>query len=111
MDTTITHQSKPTWRFERPHRVRLFTHRIHINELYNDKGPATDKAFYHQAAEAFSQTDRYHWAERNSVKLDFDIDERSIDWFKQVRFYADLSESEYTDYCLRFFDHHDEAWK
>lgn len=66
---------------------------------------------YLKAAEQFSQTDKYAWAERNNIKLDFDIDERSVDWFKQVRFYADLSESEYTDYCLRFFHHHDENWK
>jgi len=64
-----------------------------------------------KAAEEFSKTDRYQWAERNGVKLDFDIDNNTIDWFKQVRFYADLSESEYTDYCLRFFNHHNEDWK
>ena len=107
MDTTITHRSKPTWRFERPHRVRLFAWRSHINEALK----STTHDMYLKAAEQFSQTEKYKWAERNGVKLDFDIDERSIDWFKQVRFYADLSESEYTDYCLRFFDHHDEEWK
>ena len=66
---------------------------------------------YLKAAQLFSETEQYKWAERNSVKLDFDIDERSQDWFKQIRFYADLDDVQYTDYCLRFFDHHNEEWK
>lgn len=107
MDTTVTHQSKPQWRFERPHRVRLFAWRSHIREALQ----SSTQEMYIKAAEQFSQTDKYAWVESNNIKLDFDIDERAIDWFKQVRFFADLSEAEYTDYCLRFFDHHDEDWK
>ena len=94
-------------RFERPHRVRLFAWRSHISEALKH----STQEMYMRAAEQFAQTDKYQWAESNQVKLDFDIDERSQDWFKQVRFYADLSEAEYTDYCLRFFDHHNEDWK
>ena len=109
MDTIATHQSKPTWRFERPHRVRLHNHKIHINELYAEK--LSNKEFYLRAAEEFSLTERYAWAIRNNVKLDFDVDDRMIDWFKQIRFFADLDEAQYTDYCLRFFDHHNEEWK
>ena len=107
MDTTVTHQSKPTWRFERPHRVRLFAWRSPMREAL----ALTTQDMYLRAAEQFSQTDKYAWAELNKVKLDFDIDERAMDWFKQIRFYADLDEEQYTDYCLRFFDHHDEDWK
>lgn len=107
MDIQATEQSKPQWRFERPHRVRLFAWRSHINEALKH----TTREMYLKAAEQFSQTDKYAWAERNNIKLDYDIDERSVDWFKQVRFYADLTEEEYTDYCLRFFDHHNEDWK
>jgi len=107
MDTTTTHQSKRQWRFERPHRVRLFAWRSHIQEALK----SSTRDMYLKAAEQFSQTEKYKWAEDNHVKLDFDIDERSVDWFKQVRFYADLTESEYVDYCLRFFDRHDEEWK
>lgn len=107
MDTNVTHQSKPQWRFERPHRVRLFAHRKHIKDtLY-----LTNHAMYIEAAQHFSQTEKYEWAERNNIKLNFDIDDNSVDWFKQIRFYADLTESEYTDYCLRFFNHWDEDWK
>lgn len=107
MDIQASTQSKPQWRFERPHRVRLHSYRLHINEVIN----INFQDMYMKAAEEFSKTDRYQWAERNGVKLDFDIDNNTIDWFKQVRFYADLSESEYTDYCLRFFNHHNEDWK
>lgn len=64
-----------------------------------------------EAAQQFSQTDKYEWAERNQVKLDFTIDDRAVDWFKQIRFFADLDEAQYTDYCLRFFNHWDENWK
>ena len=109
MDTTVTHQSKPQWRFNRPHRVRLHNYQVHIKELVN--GNVGDKEFYHQAAHEFSQTDRYKWAESNSIKIDFCIDNHNVDWFKQVRFYADLDEEQYTNYCLRFFNHHDEEWK
>lgn len=105
MDTQITHQSKHQWRYNRPHRVRLFAYRKHINEF---KG---NDILYFEAAKEFSQTNKYSWVENNNVKLAFDIDDLSIDWFKQVRFYADLDEVEYTDYCLRFFDHHNEDWK
>ena len=98
-------------RYTRPHRVRLFTHQVHINEYYNGIGPGSDKELYYQAAEKFSVTDRYQWAERNNVKLNFDLDDNITDWFKSIRFYADLDEAQYTDYCLRFFDHHNEDWK
>ena len=107
MDTTVTHQSKPQWRFNRPHRVRLFVWRSHISEALKH----STQDMYMQAATLFSETEQYKWAERNNIKLDFDIDERSQDWFKQIRFYADLDEVQYTDYCLRFFDHHNEEWK
>ena len=110
MDTTVTHQSKPQWRFERPHRVRLFAHKEHINNVYNNLSTWDDKSLYLKAAELFSKTDRYQWAETNGVRLDFDIDDNSIDWFKQVRFYADLTEEQYVDYSLRFFRHLEE-WK
>ena len=95
------------FRYERPHRVRLFVWRSHISEALKQ----STQDMYMQAATLFSETEQYKWAERNNVKLDFDIDERSQDWFKQIRFYADLDDVQYTDYCLRFFDHHNEDWK
>ena len=107
MDTTQCQVSKLQWRFNRPHRVRLYVDQQHINDSVN----LSKAELYWNAANKFKLTDQYSWAERNDVKLEFAIDERSVDWFKQVRFYADLNEAEYTDYCLRFFDHHNEEWK
>ena len=107
MDMTATQQSKHQWRFDRPHRVRLFAWRSHIQEALQ----TSTQEMYIKAAKQFSQTDKYAWVESNNIKLDFDIDERAVDWFKQIRFFANLNDEEYTDYCLRFFDHHDENWK
>lgn len=106
-DTTLSPASKHQWRFNRPHRVRLFVDQKHINESFN----LSKAELYWDAANKFQKTDQYVWAERNDVKLQFEIDDRAVDWFKQVRFYADLNETEYTDYCLRFFDHNNETWK
>lgn len=107
MDTNTTHQSKHQWRFNRPHRVRLFVDQLHINDSFNlSKGE-----LFWLAANKFKETPQYAWAEANSVKIEYEVDDRAVDWFKQVRFYTDLSEIEYTDYCLRFFDHYNEEWK
>lgn len=107
MDTRATQQSKRQWRFERPHRVRLFVDQLHINDSFNlSKGE-----LFWFAANKFKETPQYAWAELNDVKINYEVDERAVDWFKQVRFYADLSEVEYVDYCLRFFNHYDENWK
>ncbi len=107
MDTTQCQASKPQWRFNRPHRVRLFVEQLHINDSFN----LSKAELYWTAANKFELTEEYQWAERNDIQLQFVIDDSAMDWFKQIRFYADLTESEYTDYCLRFFDHHNEAWK
>jgi len=55
MDTTTTHQSKRQWRFERPHRVRLFAWRSHIQEALK----SSTRDMYLKAAEQFSQTEKY----------------------------------------------------
>lgn len=106
MDTTITHQSKHQWRFERPHRVRLFTEAMH----FRNASELTTKQIYLHCAEHFSKTDQYRWVEENSIKIDFMMDDTSFSWHKTVIFYADLSEAEYVDYALRFFKHLEE-WK
>ena len=106
MDTTITHQSKPQWRFERPHRVRLFTEAMH----FQNASELTTKQIYLHCAKQFSETDQYRWVEENAIKIDFMMDDTSFSWHKTVIFYADLSEAEYVDYALRFFKHLEE-WK
>jgi hypothetical protein len=107
MDTNVTHQLKPQWRFDRPHRVRFFTESIHINNSFDKH----TNELYWEYANQFSKTPQYAWVEANGIDLQFDIDSRAQDWHKQIRFYGDLTESQYIDYCLRFFDHNNEAWK
>ena len=101
MDTTATPQSKPQWRFERPHRVRFFTESIHINDAFDKHA----KDLYWDFAKKFSETAEYAWVEANGIDLQYAVDDRAQDWHKQVRFYGDLSESQYVDYTLRFFRH------
>jgi hypothetical protein len=107
MDTKALPQSKPQWRYDRPHRVRFFTESIHINDAYDKH----DNELYWEHAKNFSLTPQYAWIEANGIDLQFNIDSRAQDWHKQIRFYGDLTESQYIDYCLRFFDHQNEAWK
>lgn len=106
MDTPATTQSKPQWRYERPHRVRLFNSPIH----FNDAAELTTRQVYKHCAEHFSKSDQYRWAEENSIKIEFMMDDHVFSWHKTVVFYANLSESEYVDYSLRFFKHL-EDWK
>lgn len=107
MTTTVTQQSKPQWRYERPHRVRFFTESIHINDATHKHA----NELYWDYAKKFSETPEYAWVEANGINLQYEIDDNAMDWFKQIRFFGDLSEAEYVDYALRFFDHHNETWK
>lgn len=95
------------YKYERPHRVRLYTTQLHLNDSFN----LSKRELFWHAADKFKDTDRYAWVEANNVELDFEVDDNAVSWFKQVRFFADLTEHQYTDYCLRFFDHWDEDWK
>jgi len=106
MDTTTTHQSKHQWRYERPHRVRLFTEAMHFHNAYK----LNSHQIYLHCAEHFSKTEQYRWVEENDIKIDFMMDDQATSWHKTVIFYADLSEAEYVDYTLRFFRHREE-WK
>ena len=106
MDTQVTDRSKRQWRYERPHRVRLFTEAMH----FQNASELTPKDIYIHCAEHFSKTEQYRWVEDNAIKIDFMMDDLTFSWHKTVIFYADLNESEYVDYCLRFFKHLEE-WK
>lgn len=93
-------------RFERPHRVRLYTEAIHFNETVKMDA----KTIYWQCAKNFSKTDEYKWAADNEITLEYTIDDSMFNWHKTVMFYSDLSDQQYTDYALRFFQHMEE-WK
>jgi hypothetical protein len=106
MDIQVTPQSKPQWRYERPHRVRLFTESIHINDAHK----MNHKELYWSTANKFSLTPEYQWANDNEIQLDYMVDDSVMAWNKTIIFYADLNESQYVDYALRFFVHREE-WK
>lgn len=107
MATTTIHQSKPQWRFERPHRVRLFAESVSVTDTISRH----QNDIYWAMAKKFAETDRYKWAESNNIKLEWTYDDQAINWNRLCMFYADLTESQYIDYSLRFFNHHDEEWK
>lgn len=106
MDTQATQQSKHLWRYERPHRVRLFSEAMHFHNAYK----LNARQIYMHCAKHFSETDQYRWVEENSIKIDYMMDDTATSWHKTIIFYADLSEAEYVDYTLRFFRHREE-WK
>lgn len=106
MDTSVIPQSKPTWRYERPHRVRLFRQSLHFHDAYK----LNARQIYMHCAEHFSKTDEYRWVEENAIKIDYMSDDLATSWHKTIIFYADLTEAEYVDYALRFFKHLEE-WK
>jgi hypothetical protein len=106
MDTKATQQSKPQWRYDRPHRVRFFVDSIHANDATRKHA----NELYWEYAKKFSLTPEYAWVEANGIDLQYTVDDRAQDWHKQIRFYGDLTEAEYVDYALRFFVHLEE-WK
>lgn len=106
MDIKASQQSKPQWRYERPHRVRFFVDSVHASYAVTHHA----NELYWDMAKKFSQTPVYAWVEANEIDLQYDVDDRAQDWHKQVRFYGDLTESQYVDYALRFFVHQEE-WK
>ena len=106
MAIKILEQSKPQWRYDRPHRVRFFVDSVHANYTVNHHA----NELYWEMAKKFSQTPEYAWVEANGIDLQYTVDDRAQDWHKQIRFYGDLTESQYVDYALRFFVHQEE-WK
>ena len=106
MDITALPQSKPQWRFERPHRVRLFMEHIPFQEAMK-KNP---NDIYWELAHKFKETPEYAWVDANSIKLDWEYNADEWAFHKSGMFYANLTEAEYVDYALRFFVHQEE-WK
>ena len=107
MDTQASQVSKPQWRFNRPHRVRLFMEHIPFSEVMK-KNP---NDIYWELAHKFKETPQYAWVDANDIKLDWEYNADEWAFHKTGMFYADLSETEFLDYSLRFFDHNKESWK
>lgn len=98
---------KEVARYHRPYRVRLFSSSIPVRETIDLHA----NEIYWRMANKFKETPQYSWVEDNDIKIDWEYNDTELAWARQCMFYADLTDSEYIDYCLRFFDHHNEAWK
>jgi len=89
------------------YRVRFFTHQE--NDYSNIVTKSKERQFW-DVAELFKETPQYSWIENNDVELQWHEDDVYVGYGKQYIIYADLNESQYTDYGLRFFRHMAE-WK
>lgn len=107
MSNKQTMEKMWTARPENSHRVRFFTHLIPVDSLIDD----TKIERFRQVANAFKKTGQYQWVEDNDVKLKWMEDDVHYAYSKMVILYSDLTEAQFVDYSLRFFDHHNEAWK
>ena len=89
------------------HRVRLFKHvDTDINEFVND----SKDVFFWKVANQFKETAQYQWVEDNRVTLQYQSDDIYTAFGKSAVIYADVDESLYLDYALRFFRPNQE-WK
>jgi|TARA_B110000285_G_C15054944_1_gene579042 hypothetical protein len=85
------------------HRVRLFT--------FQEKELSDKDDIFWKCADMFQVDEKYKWAERAGVKLEWSLDKDSR-WFDGylALIYADLDDAQYSDYILNFFDEEAE-WK
>lgn len=109
MATYTTHQSKHQWQSKHPDkfRVRLFRKEIHLSSAVKFNA----NEIFWQVANEFKSTPVYRWVEDNSIDLKWEEDDHIASWHKLCLLYADLTQPQYVDYVLRFFDHHNEDWK
>ena len=74
--------------------------RFHLSRLSIDSASGAD--VFRKAATEFMTTPQAQWVEDNAIKLQWAIDHSCISDSKQVVFYGDITEIQYTDYALRF---------
>jgi hypothetical protein len=108
MDITATQASKHQWQ-SKPHRVRFFITAQGLEELFS----ATKVEKFHKVIKEFKHKEpgRYSWIESNDVKLEWMEDDHYLSYARRIVILGDLTEAQYIDYSLRFFDHHNEVWK
>jgi hypothetical protein len=108
MDTTATQVSKHQWQ-SKPHRVRFFITSQGLEELFS----ATKVEKFRKVVDEFKRKEpgRYSWLENNDVKLDWMEDDHYLSYARRIIIIGDLTEAQYIDYSLRFFDHYNEGWK
>ena len=91
---------------DKKYRVRFLTHH---EKDYNKLLKSSKEQFW-TVAELFKETPKYEWVENNDIKLQWHEDDVYIGYGRQYIIYADLNETQYTEYSLRFFKHTEE-WK
>jgi len=108
MDTQVMTASKHQWQ-SKPHRVRFFITAQGLEELFS----ATKVEKFHKVVDEFKRKEplRYSWLEDNEVKLEWMEDDHYLSYARRIVILGDLTEAQYIDYSLRFFDHHNEVWK
>lgn len=89
------------------HRIRLFTKTVNDHKI---TPKSYEERFWHIVKD-FAGSPRYQWVEDNNVSLEWFEDERYLGLGGFYMLYCDVDDKLYTDYMLRFFDHHDEQWK
>jgi len=87
--------------------VRFFFEALHYDDVYM-KHP---KEIFWMVADKFKTTAQAQWVEENDIELQWMEDDNFASWHKVGIIYGDLTEAQYVDYSLRFFDHHKEDWK
>jgi len=89
------------------HRVRFYFEALHYDDVYM-KHP---HEIFWMIADKFKSTAQARWVEDNAVELKWMEDDNFASWHKVGIIYGDITEAQYVDYSLRFFDHHKEDWK
>lgn len=86
------------------HRVRLLVH---------DEKESLDKdELFWKVADLLQAKEEFKWAQSAGIKLNYEVHDDSK-WHRgsQVLVYADLNDSEYSDYILNFYEFEKEDWK
>jgi hypothetical protein len=101
-----TQALKHQWQSKKPdtHRVRFFT-----STFTDDVDTQMSDRFW-RIAEEFKLTPQAEWVKDNDITLAWMEDDIYYSFGKMCIIYGDLTERQYVDYSLRFFQHQAE-WK
>lgn len=80
---------------ENTQRVRFFIGSVPNNEI-------SEYDLFRKVAEEFKLTPQAQWVEDNRITLQWAVDNNYMLDLKQVMFYGDISQIQFTDYALRF---------
>ena len=87
------------------HRVRLLVH--------NEQTSLSGDDLFWKVADLLQEKEEFKWAQLNSIELKYEVHD-DTKWHgvgSQVLVFADLNDSQYSDYILNFFDEATADWK